>query len=210
MSSTPPATVVAATQGEPTTALARAGRYRWVICALLFFATTINYVDRQVIGILAKDLQNIIGWSEIDYGNIVAAFNSAYALGLLISGRLIDKFGTKIGYALAITIWSLAGMATSLARSALGFGVARAALGIGEAANFPAAIKTVAEWFPKKERALATGIFNAGTNLGAVVAPLTVPWIAIHWGWQWAFIMTGALGFLWLLVWLPTYRRPEA
>lgn len=185
------------------------GRYRWVICALLFFATTINYVDRQVIGILEKDLQVIIGWSQIDYGNIVAAFNAAYALGLLVSGRLIDRFGTRIGYAVAIVVWSLAGMATSLARSAFAFGVVRAALGIGEASNFPAAIKTIAEWFPKRERAFATGIFNAGTNLGAIVAPLTVPWIAIHLGWRWAFILTGALGFLWLLFWWPRYRKPE-
>jgi len=187
----------------------RIGHYRWVICALLFFATTINYIDRQVIGILARDLQRIIGWTEIDYGNIVAAFNAAYALGLLISGRLIDRFGTKIGYALALTVWSLAGMGHALARSAFGFGVARAALGLGEAANFPAAIKTVAEWFPKRERALTTGIFNAGTNVGAIIAPLVVPWIAIQWGWQWAFILTGALGFLWLLFWLPIYRKPE-
>ena len=199
------ATVVA----PPPEAEQRVGRYRWVICALLFFATTINYVDRQVIGILAKDLQNIIGWSEIDYGNIVAAFNAAYALGLLVSGRLMDRFGTRIGYAVAIVIWSLAGMATSLARSAFTFGVARSALGLGEASNFPAAIKTVAEWFPKKERALATGIFNAGTNVGAIVAPLTVPWIAIHFGWQWAFVLTGAIGFLWLLFWIPKYRKPE-
>jgi len=189
--------------------MARVGRYRWVICGLLFFATTVNYVDRQVIGILARDLQTIIGWSELDYGNIVAAFNAAYALGLLVSGSLIDRFGTKIGYALALTIWSLAGMAHALARTPLGFGIARAALGLGEAANFPAAVKTVAEWFPKKERALAQGIYNAGTNVGAVVAPLTVPWIAVNWGWQWAFILTGALGFLWLLFWLPMYRKPE-
>lgn len=187
----------------------RVGRYRWVICALLFFATTINYVDRQVIGILAKDLQTIIGWSEIEYGNIVAGFNAAYALGLLLSGRLIDRFGTRIGYALAIVVWSLAGMGAAMARSAFQFGAARAMLGLGEAANFPAAIKTVAEWFPKKERALATGIFNAGTNVGAVVAPLTVPWIALTLGWQWAFILTGAIGFVWLLFWLPVYRRPE-
>jgi ACS family hexuronate transporter-like MFS transporter len=179
-----------------------------VICALLFFASTINYVDRQVIGILEKDLRVIIGWTPVDYGNIVAAFNAAYALGLLVSGRLIDRFGTKIGYAVAIVVWSLAGMAAALARTPFGFGVARAALGIGEAANFPAAIKTVAEWFPKRERALTTGIFNAGTNVGAIVAPLTVPWIFINWGWQWAFVLTGALGFIWLLFWLPVYRRP--
>ena len=187
----------------------RLGHYRWVICALLFFATTINYVDRQVIGILEKDLRTIIGWTPVDYGNIVAAFNAAYALGLLVSGRLIDRFGTKIGYAVAIVVWSLAGMAAALARAPFGFGIARAALGLGEAANFPAAIKTVAEWFPKKERALTTGIFNAGTNVGAIVAPLTVPWVFITWGWQWAFILTGTLGFLWLLFWLPLYRKPE-
>ncbi|MEW6129923.1 MAG: MFS transporter [Acidobacteriota bacterium] len=208
MSSPPPS--LGTTVAAPQTIATRVGRYRWVICALLFFATTINYVDRQVIGILEKDLRTIIGWSPVDYGNIVAAFNAAYALGLLVSGRLIDRFGTKLGYALAIVVWSLAGMAAALARTPFGFGSARAALGVGEAANFPAAIKTVAEWFPKKERALATGIFNAGTNVGAIVAPLAVPWIFIHWGWQWAFILTGALGFLWLLFWLPMYRKPEA
>jgi ACS family hexuronate transporter-like MFS transporter len=185
------------------------GNYRWVICGLLFFATTINYVDRQVIGILAKDLQSSIGWSEIEYGNIVAAFNVSYAIGLLLAGKLIDRFGTRLGYAVALTVWSLAAMFTSLARSALHFGLARAALGLGESGNFPAAIKTVAEWFPKKERALATGVFNAGTNVGAVVAPLTVPWIAIHLGWQWAFVLTGAIGFIWLAFWLPLYRKPQ-
>jgi ACS family hexuronate transporter-like MFS transporter len=187
----------------------RIGRYRWVICGLLFFATTINYVDRQVLGLLAKDLQAVFGWSEIDYGNIVASFNAAYALGLLLAGRLMDRFGTKIGYSAALIFWSLAAMAHAAARSAFGFGVARAALGLGEAGNFPAAIKTVAEWFPKKERAFATGIFNAGTNVGAIVAPLTVPWIASTYGWRWAFIMTGAIGFLWLLFWIPMYARPE-
>jgi ACS family hexuronate transporter-like MFS transporter len=201
--------VEAAVASPPPDVAPRRGHYRWVICALLFFATTINYVDRQVIGILEKDLRTIIGWTPVDYGNIVAAFNAAYALGLLVSGRLIDRFGTKIGYSLAIVVWSLAGMAASFARAPFGFGTARAALGVGEAANFPAAIKTVAEWFPKKERALTTGIFNAGTNVGAIVAPLTVPWIFINWGWQWAFVLTGALGFLWLLFWLPLYRKPE-
>jgi len=198
---------VAAGAGAVT---ARVGRLRWSICALLFFATTINYVDRQVIGILSKDLQSAFHWTEIDYGNIVAAFNAAYALGLLLAGRLIDRFGTKIGYATALTVWSLAAMAHALSRSALGFGVARAALGLGESGNFPAAIKTVAEWFPKKERALATCIFNAGSNVGAIVAPLTVPWIALHLGWQWAFILTGAIGLLWLAFWIPLYARPEA
>ena len=188
---------------------ARIGRYRWVICGLLFFATTVNYVDRQVLGILSKDLKLAIGWNEVDYGNIVAAFNAAYAFGLLLAGRLMDRVGTRAGYALAIVWWSLAAMGHALARTPFGFGVARAALGIGEAGNFPAAIKTVAEWFPKKERAFATGIFNAGSNVGAIVAPLTVPWIAVHLGWRWAFILTGMIGFLWLLFWLPVYRRPE-
>jgi len=187
----------------------RIGRYRWVICGLLFFATTVNYVDRQVLGILSKDLKASIGWTEVDYGNIVAAFNAAYAFGLLLAGRLMDRIGTRAGYALAIVWWSLAAMGHALARTPFGFGVARAALGIGEAGNFPAAIKTVAEWFPKKERAFATGIFNAGSNVGAIVAPLTVPWIATHLGWRWAFILTGAIGFIWLLFWLPVYKRPE-
>jgi ACS family hexuronate transporter-like MFS transporter len=187
----------------------RIGRYRWVICGLLFFATTVNYVDRQVLGILSKDLKTAIGWTEVDYGNIVAAFNAAYAFGLLLAGRLMDRIGTRAGYALAIVWWSLAAMGHALARTPFGFGVARAALGVGEAGNFPAAIKTVAEWFPKKERAFATGLFNAGSNVGAIVAPLTVPWIAMHLGWRWAFILTGALGFLWLVFWLAVYKRPE-
>jgi ACS family hexuronate transporter-like MFS transporter len=188
---------------------ARVGRYRWVICGLLFFATTVNYVDRQVLGILSKDLKIAIGWTEVDYGNIVAAFNAAYAFGLLIAGRLMDRIGTRVGYAAAIVWWSLAAMGHALARTPLGFGIARAALGVGEAGNFPAAIKTVAEWFPKKERAFATGVFNAGSNVGAIIAPFTVPWIALHLGWRWAFILTGLIGFLWLVFWLPVYKRPE-
>lgn len=185
------------------------GRYRWVICALLFFATTINYVDRQVLGILATPLQKELGWSESDYGFIATAFTGAYAVGLLIVGRLMDWLGTRKGFSLAIIFWSLAAMGHALARSAFGFGIARFALGLGEAGNFPAAIKTAAEWFPKKERALATGIFNSGSNVGAIVAPLTVPWIAVNYGWQWAFIITGAVGFVWLAFWLVFYRRPE-
>src|SRR4051794_39645007 len=187
----------------------RIGRYRWVICGLLFFATTVNYVDRQVLGILSKDLKTAIGWTEVDYGNIVAAFNAAYAFGLLLAGRLMDRIGTRIGYAAALVWWSLAAMGHALAHTPFGFGVARAALGVGEAGTFPAAIKTVAEWFPKKERAFATGLFNAGSNVGAVVAPFTVPWIALHLGWRWAFILTGAIGLAWLVFWLPTYKRPE-
>jgi MFS transporter, ACS family, hexuronate transporter len=194
----------------PTVAAAPAlGHYRWVICALLFFGTTINYVDRQVLGILARDLQNAIGWTELEYGNIVAAFSAAYAIGLLLAGRLMDRFGVRAGYAMALTVWSIAGIVTALARTPVQFGFCRALLGLGEAGNFPAAIKAVAEWFPKNERALATGIFNAGTNVGAIVAPLTVPWIAISFGWQWAFILTGAIGFVWLLFWLPIYKRPD-
>lgn len=187
----------------------RIGRYRWVICGLLFFATTVNYMDRQVLGILSKDLKIAIGWSEVDYGNIVAAFNAAYAFGLLLAGWLMDRIGTRLGYAAAIVWWSLAAMGHALAHTPFGFGVARAALGIGEAGNFPAAIKTVAEWFPKKERAFATGLFNAGSNVGAIVAPFAVPRIAIHLGWRWAFILTGVIGFAWLLFWLPIYKRPE-
>ncbi|MFL6208678.1 MAG: MFS transporter [Pyrinomonadaceae bacterium] len=188
---------------------ARIGRYRWVICALLFFATTINYIDRQVLGFLAPDLQRAIGWNEAQYGWIVTAFQAAYAISLLLMGRLMDWLGTRKGFSIAIIFWSLAAMAHALAGSAFGFGVARFALGLGEGGNFPAAIKTAAEWFPKKERALATGIFNAGSNLGPIIVPLTVPWIVVHYGWHGAFIATGAVGFFWLLFWLPLYRRPE-
>jgi len=195
---------------EPGAALAgRIGNCRWVICALLFFATTINYVDRQVLSILEKDLRTSIGWTQIEYGHIVLAFQAAYAAGLLMTGRLMDKLGSRIGYTLAIVLWSIAAMSHALARSVIGFSVARFALGLGEGGNFPAAIKTIAEWFPKKERALATGLFNAGTNIGAIVAPLTVPWIALRYGWQWAFIMTGLLGFIWVAFWLSLYHRPS-
>lgn len=189
----------------------RLGRYRWTICALLFFAATINYIDRQVLGILAADekFQAAIGWNEAEYGYVNTVFQAAYALGMLLVGRLMDRIGTRKGFSLAIIFWSVAAMAHSLATSALGFAAARFALGLGEAGNFPAAIKTVAEWFPKKERALATGIFNSGTNIGAIFAPLTVPLIAAAYGWQWAFIMTGALGFIWLVFWLTMYRPPQ-
>lgn len=166
-------------------------------------------MDRQVLGILAPELEKSIGWSEAQYGYIITAFQASYAIFLLLSGGLMDRLGTRKGYSLAVTVWSTASMAHALARSALGFGLARFALGAGEAGNFPAAIKTVAEWFPKKERALAIGIFNSGTNVGAVIAPLTVPWIAIHYGWRWAFLSTGMLDLAWLACWLATYRRPE-
>ncbi|RCK71595.1 MAG: Hexuronate transporter [Ignavibacteriae bacterium] len=185
------------------------GYYRWTICALLFFATTINYIDRQVLGILAPVLEKEIGWNEIEYGYIVTAFQAAYALGMLLVGRMMDLLGTKRGYSISVFVWSVAAMAHALARSALGFGSARFFLGLGEAGNFPAAIKTVAEWFPKKERALATGIFNAGSNVGAIIAPLVVPWIAVTYGWQEAFIITGAIGFIWVLFWWFLYEVPS-
>jgi MFS transporter, ACS family, hexuronate transporter len=182
---------------------------RWYICALLFFATTINYIDRQVLGTLAPELKTTIGWSELEYGRIVIAFQISYAVMMLISGRIIDKIGTKLGFAIAIVWWSLAAMAHALAGSARGFGVARFFLGVGEAANFPASVKTVAEWFPKSERALATGIFNAGTNVGAILAPATALWLSAAFGWQSAFIVTGAVGFIWLIFWWLLYERPE-
>jgi len=184
----------------------RRGRVRWVICALLFFAATINYIDRQVLAILAPDLQKEIGWSELDYGRIVIAFQVAYAVMMLAWGRILDKIGTKIGFALAVVWWSLAAMSTALARSAMAFGAARFLLGVGEAANFPASIKTVAEWFPRSERALSTGIFNSGTNIGAILAPIMVPLLAAKWGWQTAFIVTGALGFVWVIAWWMLYH----
>ena len=187
----------------------RVGSYRWVICGLLFFAATINYIDRQVIGILKPTLQAEIRFSEVEYSWIVFYFQCAYAIGLLGVGWVMDKIGTRKGFSLAVIVWSLAAMAHALARSVMGFSIARFALGLGEAGNFPASIKTVAEWFPKKERALATGIFNAGTNVGALATPLLVPIITIAWGWQWAFILTGAVGFVWVIFWLLLYRRPE-
>jgi MFS transporter, ACS family, hexuronate transporter len=195
--------------GENVGRAGAVGYCRWGICALLFFATTINYMDRQVLGILAPELQRIIGWNEIQYGYIITAFQAAYAIGLLLVGRLIDRVGTRIGYALAITVWSLSAMGHALARSVMGFGIARFLLGLGESGNFPAGIKTVAEWFPKKERALATGIFNSGTNVGAIAAPLLVPWVTLHLGWRWAFLITGVLSATWLVAWLTFYRRPQ-
>jgi ACS family hexuronate transporter-like MFS transporter len=188
---------------------ARGVGYRWIICALLFLATTINYLDRQVLGILAAPLQREFGWSESDYGWITTAFTGAYAAGQLIVGGLMDLLGTRTGFGLAVVFWSLAAMGHALARSALGFGVARFALGLSESGNFPAAIKTVAEWYPKSERAFAAGVFNSGSNVGAIVAPMLVPWIATRYGWRWAFVATGATGFAWLAAWLAIYRRPE-
>jgi ACS family hexuronate transporter-like MFS transporter len=185
------------------------GKYRWTICALVFFATTVNYLDRAVISLLKSTLSTDMHWDDGDYANVELAFKIAYALGLLLAGRLIDKIGTKIGYALATTIWSLAAIGHAFAKGLTGFIVARSVLGVSEAGNFPAAIKTVAEWFPKKERAFATGLFNSGANVGAILAPLTVPFIAKAWGWQWAFIITGAFGFIWLILWFIYYEIPE-
>jgi ACS family hexuronate transporter-like MFS transporter len=185
------------------------GKYRWTICALIFFATTINYLDRQVISILKPVLEKDLGLTESDYGYIVMAFQLSYAIGMLIAGRVIDRIGTRIGYAVSLILWSLAAMLHALARGPLGFGVFRSLLGISEAGNFPSAIKTIAEWFPKKERALAAGLFNSGTNVGAIIAPLAVPWIAYNWGWQAAFIIIGAIGLLWLIFWFRFYEIPE-
>lgn len=185
------------------------GKYRWTICSLVFFATTVNYLDRAVISLLKSTLTKEFTWSESDYANIVIAFQVCYAIGFLGAGRLIDKLGTKIGYALATALWSVAAMGHALVTGTMGFFVARGALGFTESGNFPAAIKTVAEWFPKRERALATGIFNSGANIGAILAPLTVPFIAQKWGWQWAFILTGLMGFIWLIGWFILFEVPE-
>jgi ACS family hexuronate transporter-like MFS transporter len=185
------------------------GNYRWTVCALIFFATTVNYLDRQVIGILKPILESDLNIGEAAYGYIIMAFQLFYAVGMVIAGRLIDKFGTKIGYGISVAIWSIAAMGHALAKGAFSFGFWRGLLGLSESGNFPGAIKTVAEWFPKRERALATGIFNSGTNVGAIIAPIVVPAILAVWGWQAAFIITGAIGFLWLIFWIIFYEIPE-
>ena len=205
------------------------GKYRWTICTLLFFATTVNYLDRQVLSLLKPTLEEEFGWSNSDYANIASVFQFTYAISMLFAGRIIDKLGTKKGFAWAIIIWSIGavlhaiaiplgeGIATILGWigiaavpvSIAGFMLSRAVLGFGESGNFPAAIKATAEYFPKKERSFATGIFNSGANVGAILAPLTVPWIAKHWGWEAAFFIIGAIGFLWLFFWLAFYEKPE-
>lgn len=209
--------------------LEKIGKYRWTICAMLFFATTINYLDRQVLSLLQPSLAEEFGWSNSDYANIAAAFQFVYAISMLFAGRLIDRIGTKWGFALALIIWSLGAILhayagyigtlftplaallgfSTVSVSVLGFIVARAILGFGESGNFPAAIKTTAEYFPKKERSFATGIFNSGSNVGAILAPLTVPWIALHWGWEFTFLIIGAIGFLWLIFWFMLYEIPS-
>jgi MFS transporter, ACS family, hexuronate transporter len=219
----------------------KVGRYRWKICALLFFATTINYMDRQVLALLKPVLQDPIsgiGLTEVNYGYIVTSFSLAYALGLLVVGGFIDRVGTKLGYAVAVAVWALAAAShalvsfptvvaflneiihslgtalgwkglLSVSGAVAGFAVARFVLGLGESGNFPACIKTVAEWFPQKERALATGIFNSGANVGALIAPLAVPWIAIHWGWRWGFLFTALFSVTWLVFWWRIYQSPQ-
>ncbi|MCV9927118.1 MFS transporter [Flavobacterium sp. LS1R49] len=204
------------------------GKYRWTICALLFFATTVNYLDRQVLSLLAPSLSKEFNWSNTDYANITAVFQFVYAISMLFAGRLIDKLGTKLGYILAIFVWSIGAIMHAYAIpigssfnnllvwvgigavpvSIAGFMISRAFLGFGESGNFPAAIKATAEYFPKKERSFATGIFNSGSNVGAILAPLTVPWIAVNWGWQMAFIIIGAIGFIWMFFWYVLYEKP--
>jgi ACS family hexuronate transporter-like MFS transporter len=192
---------------EPSSG-SRLGRVRWTVCAMLFVATSTNYMDRQVIAILKPTLQHSIGMTEVDYGYIVDAFQIAYAIGLLAAGRLIDKLGTRIGYMLVMIVWSVAAMGHALASTVLEFGFARFFLGLGESGNFPAAIKTVAEWFPKNERSLATGIFNSGANIGAILAPAIVPWVTLRWGWHAAFLSTGIFSVLWILWWFRYYSKP--
>ena len=188
---------------------AKASRYRWVICGLLFMGLVINYVDRQMFGILKPTLSEEFNWTEVQYADVVFWFQAAYAVGYLAFGRIVDRFGAKAGYAIAFTIWNFAHIAHGFASSLIQFTLARVALGVGEAGVFPAGIKAVAVWFPKKERALATGVFNAGSNIGAIVTPLIVPAITLSMGWEWAFILTGVVSFLWLAAWLLMYRAPE-
>jgi ACS family hexuronate transporter-like MFS transporter len=203
----PTAVVGTRPQIEPVTG--SVGNFRWVICGLLLFGATINYMDRTILGVFKTTLQHDLGWSEQDYGNLVAYFQGAYAIGMLAMGRLIDRLGTRRGYSVAMVLWSLASMATAAGRSLFSFIAARSSLGFAEAGVFPASIKSVAEWFPKRERALATGIFNSGTNLGAILTPITASVLTVLLGWRWAFLIVGALGFLWLVLWLALYRKPE-
>jgi ACS family hexuronate transporter-like MFS transporter len=206
------------------------GNYRWTICALVFFATTINYLDRQVLSLAYnRDSKKFLSWTNTDYANITAIFQITYAVTMLFVGRLVDRLGTRWGYGVAIIVWSIGALVhafaipigeglsallgligvTTFSVSVLGFMFSRAVLALGESGNFPAAIKATAEYFPKHERSFATGIFNSGTSIGAILAPLSVPWMYLHWGWQTTFIAMGALGFLWLAVWLVMYKHPE-
>jgi ACS family hexuronate transporter-like MFS transporter len=192
-----------------TTPVERVGNYRWVVCALLFFATTVNYIDRQILALIKEFLDAELGWSNATFGWVNGVFQIAYAFGLLFFGWFVDRYGTKIGYAVSITAWSIAAVGHALVGSVGGFFTARVALGLSEGGNFPSAIKAVALWFPKRERALANSIFNAGTNVGAIIAPMMIPVIAINFGWRWTFILAGLAGFLWLFFWFPMYDVPE-
>jgi ACS family hexuronate transporter-like MFS transporter len=193
----------------PTALPTKVGHVRWFICGLLFYATTVNYMDRVVMGILKTTISKDLHWNDTDYGTITAVFQFGYALMLPIAGRLIDWLGIRLGYTLAVLVWGLSSIAHSFAGNLFEFGVARLGLGLGEAANFPAAIKTVANWFPRQERALATGVFNSGTNVGALIAPLIVPIVVTRFGWHSAFLVTGSFSLSWILVWLLFYREPE-
>jgi MFS transporter, ACS family, hexuronate transporter len=203
-------------EGPPDTTIDVAGThgthrptsFRWVICTLLFFATTVNYVDRSVLSVLAPTLKAKIHWTDTNYGDINAAFTAAYAVGLLLAGRMIDVIGVRFGYAIALVCWALSSIGHAFVRTALGFGIARVCLGFFESANFPAAVKATAEWFPNKERSFAIGLFNSGANIGAIIAPLVVPFIAARFGWQWAFVATGTTELIWVFFWVPIYRRP--
>jgi ACS family hexuronate transporter-like MFS transporter len=188
--------------------MSKTGSYRWSVVALLFFATTINYVDRQVIGILKPYIEGELGWGEQGYGIIITSFQIAYGIGLIVTGSVLDRIGTRLGYTISIVIWSIAGIGHAIAHSVTGFSIARFSLGIGESANFPAAVKATAEWFPKKDRAFATGWFNSGSNIGAITAPFIVAFAYEIYGWEWAFIITGSLGFIWLVFWLIFYQVP--
>lgn len=187
----------------------RVGNYRWFVAFLLFAATTINYIDRQIFGLLKPELETIFGWSEIDYSRIVMAFTACYAIGQLVYGKVIDRIGTKLGYTISVTVWSVAAVMHAFVKSTLGFGVVRALLGLGESGNYPAGVKTTAEWFPKKERALAIGILDSGSNIGACLGPILVPWLLAAYGWQAAFLITGSFGFVWLILWRVFYRIPS-
>ena len=201
--------MLATANKSPAATQTKVGSYRWTICSLVFFATTINYLDRQVISLLKPTLEQQFSWTESDYSNIVVAFQFAYAIGMVSLGRVVDKLGTKIGYALTLIFWSIASILHAAATGTLSFMIYRAFLGVTEAGNFPAAVKTVAEWFPQRERAYATGIFNSGTNVGAIIAPIVVPWLAIQYSWQVAFIATGVIGFIWVLFWFLFYDSPS-
>ena len=183
--------------------------FRWAVCGLLFFATTINYIDRQILSLLKPILDEQLHWTSTQFGAINSAFQAAYGVSLFFFGWLIDRYGTKIGYAVSIFAWSLAAAGHAFVFTIGGFFAARIALGLGEGGNFPAAIKATAEWFPRRERALATSLFNSGANVGAIIAPAVVPWIALNWGWHWAFVMAGAAGILWLAAWWPLFDSPR-